>query len=737
MYTTKALNRFLKNTFLFIFSVFIYGNLSAQGTKIDSLLLVVKALNAESSSASLDDTVRINTLITLSKEYVAIKDYSKAIKYASIAKIISEKLVSAVDIAISKNWLANSIQSIAYSFENQENYANALIQYKKELSLREEVGEKHKIASCLNKIGELYNSQDNLDASLEYYYKALKLIDEVDFKDEALTVYNNIGIAYDRQKNYEKSLEYYNKVLSLSTLMGDKNTMGISYSNIGTVYAELGKNKKALDHFYKFLKNAEESDNKKNIAIAYLNIANVYEVEGNFEKSFEMQFKAIKVFEELGNQSELALIKANIGSSYLSAAKTNSGNKSKNITEAGKYLNEALQLYLKIGQIESIGQIYFELSELEKLKGNFENSMQNYKLHIQYRDSLTKVEDTEKSIRAEMNYEFDQKENLIKIEQAKKEAAANEESEKQKALLYLFIVAFVFMVVLAVLIFRSSQHKQKANRIITLQKLEVERQKNIVEDKQSQILSSISYAKRIQESILISEDQITAHIPDLFITYIPKDIVSGDFYWYSKQGNESFIVVADCTGHGVPGAFLSMVGSTLLNEIINHKKISDPSLIIKELAISLSNTLINKEKDAFNQDGMDISICKVNHDTKKLYFAGANQSIYIVDKKETTEIKAQISSINGIFAMNKNEKITTFEWPLKPETMIYMSTDGFVDQIGEVTKKKYLSSRYEKLLSEINVLPVEKQNRILEETFEEWKGDSKQIDDVLIIGFKI
>jgi serine phosphatase RsbU (regulator of sigma subunit) len=730
---------FFKHTFSFIAILFLLtnGRISAQGSKIDSLLLVVKTLNAESSSASLDDTVRINTLITLSKEYVALRDYSKAMKYASISKIISEKLVTAVDIAISKNWLANSIQSIAFCFENQENYANALVQYKRELALREDVGEKHKIANCLNKIGELYNSQDNLDASLDYYYKALKIIDEINFKDEALTVYNNIGIAYDRQKNYDKSLEYYNKVLSLSTLMGDKNTMGISYSNIGTVFAEQGKNKKALDHFFKFLKNAEESDNKKNIAIAYLNIANVYEVEGNLDKSFEMQYKAIKVFEELGNQSELALIKANMGSSYLSAAKNNKGDRSKNISEATKYLNESLQLYLKIGQIESISQIYFELSELEKLKKNFENSLQDYKMHIHYRDSLNKVEDNEKSIRAEMNYEFDQKENLVKLEQERQQAIAKEESEKQKALLYLFVVAFIFMVILAVFIFRSSQHKQKANRIILLQKQEVERQKNIVEDKQFQILSSINYAKRIQESILISEDQITAHIPDLFITYIPKDIVSGDFYWYSKQGNESFIVVADCTGHGVPGAFLSMVGSTLLNEIINHKKLSDPSLIIKELATSLSDTLVNKDKEAFNQDGMDISICKINHDTKKLYFAGANQPIYIVDKKETNEIKSQISSINGIFAMNKNEKITTFEWTLKPNTMVYMSTDGFVDQIGEVTKKKYLSSRYEKLLHEINELPVEKQNQILEETFEEWKGDSKQIDDVLIIGFKI
>ncbi|MDP3567288.1 tetratricopeptide repeat protein [Sediminibacterium sp.] len=731
----------LKNICAFLVFLLLFGRgvLNAQETRVDSLLQIIKTLNTESSSASLDDTVRINALINLSKEHVKERRFSKAIKYASIAKLISEKLVKAVDISKSKIWLANSLQTIAYTFENQENYGNSLAHYKKELLLREEIGEKDEVADCLNKIGELYNLQDNVAASFEYYYKALAIIDDLNFKDKALTVYNNIGIAYDRQKNYSKALEYYNKVLTLSKEQGDKNTMGISYSNIGTVYAEQGENKQALDYFYKFLKIAEEASDKKNVAIAYLNISNVYDVEGNFKKSFEMQFKAIKIFEELGNTAELALMKANIGASYLSLAKTTSNKSEKNqsLRNAKVYLNDALALYQKTGQTESISQIYFDLSELEKLSGNFENSLVNYKAHIQYRDSLAKVQDNEKSIRAEMNYEFDQKESLTKLEQEKLQAIAKEESQKQKTLIVLFMAAFVFMAILAVFILRNNRHKQKANRIITNQKHEVERQKNLTEEKQRQILSSISYAKRIQDSILISENEITKHIPEFFITYIPKDIVSGDFYWYSKQGDDSFIVVADCTGHGVPGAFLSMVGSTLLNEIITHKKISDPSLIIKELAISLSNTLINKEKEEFNQDGMDISICRVNHKTRKIYFAGANQSIYIVDQKSTNEIKAQISSINGIFAMNKTEEITTFEWDLKPGTMVYMATDGYVDQISEVTNKKFLSSRYEKLLREINASPIEKQSQMIEETFDEWKGDSKQIDDVLVIGFKI
>ncbi|MBA3680314.1 MAG: tetratricopeptide repeat protein [Bacteroidetes bacterium] len=730
----------VKHIYCFLFIIFFsFVGLKGQTRVIDSLLADIKTLNAESSSAGLDDTIRINTLINLSNEYVAQRNYSKAIKYATISKIMAEKLTAALDISISKVWLANAIQSIAYTLENQESYASALVQYKKELLLREEIGNDRKTAICLNKIGEIYNSQDNLDASLEYYYKALKLTNEVFSKEEALTIYNNIGIAYDRQTNYAKSLEYYNKVLELSTILRDTNTMGISYSNIGTVYAEQGKNKEAFIYYFKFLKFAQITGNKKNVAVAYLNISNIFDAEENFKKSFEMQFNAMKIFEELGNQAELALIKANIGSTYISLAKTtiSAGERNSSLKEAKKCLNEALLLYQKSRQLESIGQVYRHLADMEKLSGNFEASLENYRLYIQFRDSLMKLEDNEKRIRAEMNYEFDQKESISKLEQERKQAIVKEESDRQKQIRNLFIVAFIFMVALAVFIFRSNRHKQKANKIILQQKQEVERQKALVEEKQFQIISSINYAKRIQESILIAEDEMTANLPDLFITYLPKDIVSGDFYWYSKQGNDSFIVVADCTGHGVPGAFLSMVGSTLLNEIIIHKKIYDPALIINALATSLATTLANKEKDEVNTDGMDISICRINHKTKKLSFVGANQSIYIVDHKQAMEIKPQISSINGIFAVDKTQKIAAFELILEENLMIYLTTDGYIDQIGGQNNKKFLSSRFEKLLAHMYSLSVEKQQYVLEETFEDWKGESKQIDDVLVIGFKI
>ena len=366
-----------------------------------------------------------------------------------------------------------------------------------------------------------------------------------------------------------------------------------------------------------------------------------------------------------------------------------------------------------------------------------------------------------------MTYEFEKKEATAKLEQEKKDAIALEESQKQKIVRNAFIAGFILMMILAVFIFRSYRNKQKANKIILSQKNEVEKQKTIVDQKQKQIVDSINYAQRIQNSILVSEQEIQKQFQNCFVFYKPRGIVSGDFYWFSevesselgvrsselggastsdsqqtkhaelKSPNTELIVVcADCTGHGVPGAFLSMVGNTLLNEIVTHNKITDPAEIIKKLSIGLSATLKNKEGEE-NTDGMDISICKINLNTKKIQFAGANQSLYIVNNDGVKKIEPQINSINGILGLNENEKINSLEIIPSQNSMIYLTSDGYTDQIGEKSLKKYLGGRFEKTLSEIFNHDITEQKTILEKNLMNWKGKMNQVDDVLVMGFRI
>ena len=251
-------------------------------------------------------------------------------------------------------------------------------------------------------------------------------------------------------------------------------------------------------------------------------------------------------------------------------------------------------------------------------------------------------------------------------------------------------------------------------------------------------MDSINYAKHIQQSILADEDEIKTYLKDFFVLYLPKDIVSGDFYWFTRKGTDLFFASVDCTGHGVPGAFLSMIGSTLLNEIVNLKNITDPYAIIEALGEGVTDTLANKKdkSDAF-ADGMDISICKINIETRKLYFASANHAAYVVDETGLKQLDPQVKSVHGVFALSSKKGVSTTEVLLTPGTMIYMSTDGYADQVGEESKKKLMAPRFKEVLSQAYKLPIEEQKALLEKTIVEWKGSRKQNDDILVMGLRI
>jgi serine phosphatase RsbU (regulator of sigma subunit) len=706
---------------------------------IDSLQKVLKGLNARANDPGLQDTDRVNVLALLSRRYSIRGDHSTAVKYARIGENISEKLIEEGFIKEGKRCLANSIKNIGYAHSMKEDYSNALREYKKELKLRQELDDKKGLAICYNGIGSIYVLQENIPVAMEYFFKALALMESTNNKDEISTVYNSLGICYIRQGNFDKALDYYKKELQIGEQLGNTEITSIALSNIGAVYGYQGNHAKALEQFQKFKAISETGDNLHDLALAYINIGSTYESMNQLDKALENEFKALEILDKQPNHQYQGLTYLNIGGAYIAMIQQNIGDKQKNINEAKDYLNKALITYEKLGLVSYIGECYSYLSQLEGAIGDHKNAFEHYKKHIQYKDSVTNTENTSKSIRVEMNYEFEKKENAANLEQEKKEALAQEENEKQKVIRNLFIVAFGFMLLLAIFIFISYRQKKHVNTVISSQKLEVEEQKALVEKNQKQIIDSINYAKRIQSSILPNDTILKKIYPESFILYRPKDIVSGDFYWFCTlpDSKEMILAVADCTGHGVPGAFLSMVGSTLLNEIVTHKNITDPAEILKALCTGLCSTLVSKQKEEINPDGMDISICKIDSAKKRLMFAGANQTLYLVGNGKVEKTESQINSINGVFDLRTNDQLYSIGVDLSDITSVYMTTDGFADQMGEKTKKKFLSSRFEDLILEVHNLPAKEQLEKIESTFISWKGSQKQIDDILVIGFKV
>ena len=310
----------------------------------------------------------------------------------------------------------------------------------------------------------------------------------------------------------------------------------------------------------------------------------------------------------------------------------------------------------------------------------------------------------------------------------------------QKTILYL--AAFLVLIIATALIvaYKGNKNKQRANALLSKQKLEIEHQRELVEEKQKEILDSINYAKRIQYSLLASNKLLSDNLPNHFLFFKPKDVVSGDFYWgykvVSSSAVENFILVtADSTGHGVPGAIMSMLNISCLNEAINADKLSQPADILNATRKKIIEHLLNDGSADGGKDGMDCSLISFDFKNKKLLYAAANNPVWIIRDKTLIALEANRMPIG------KHDKdsipFTQHEFDLQPGDMVYTLTDGFPDQFGGPKGKKFMYKQLENLLISISHESMEIQKQKLEAVFKNWKGDLEQVDDVCVIGVRI
>lgn len=276
---------------------------------------------------------------------------------------------------------------------------------------------------------------------------------------------------------------------------------------------------------------------------------------------------------------------------------------------------------------------------------------------------------------------------------------------------------------------------EKLEQMVTIRTNEVNRQKSEIELKNRDILDNLQYAKRIQEAILPEIKLIYQTLQDSFIIYLPKDIVSGDFYSFSQKNENVIIAAADCTGHGVTGAFMSMIGTSLLNQIINEHGITEPAQILKNLNAGIIDALKQSEGEKEIHDGMDIALCSLDLKNSKLIYSGANRPLWIFKNGEMSMIKPSKAAIGGYQSARK-EDFTQHEIPLSKGDTIYLFTDGYADQFGGPEGKKLLSKRFREMLKEIQHLPMSEQEKYLIKAFYDWKGNVGQVDDVLVIGVR-
>lgn len=272
---------------------------------------------------------------------------------------------------------------------------------------------------------------------------------------------------------------------------------------------------------------------------------------------------------------------------------------------------------------------------------------------------------------------------------------------------------------------------------VVSQKAEIELQSQHIQVLYKQVTASIRYAKRIQEAILPPDTLIKKLIPDSFVYYKPKDIVSGDFYWLEQIGNKILFAAVDCTGHGVPGAFMSIVGYNLLKQVTSRLQTTTPSVILDELSKGVSETLHQRNyEDSTTKDGMDITLCALDPATYELEFASAYNPLFLVRNNEIFEIKGNKFPI-GIFLEKESRKFTNHKMKVQKEDVIYIFSDGYADQFGGPRGKKFMQTRFRNMLLGIHKKPMTEQRSILDKTLEEWRNNEDQVDDILIIGMRV
>jgi tetratricopeptide (TPR) repeat protein len=634
-------------------------------------------------------------------------NYTQALEYYNTGLRIAEEISD-------KNLQATLLGNIGIVNFYKSDYPKALSYYFKALKIDEELGDKRGMSIRLGNIGNVYAEQSDYPKALEYYFKALKIAEELRDKRNMAIWLGNIGIVYNYQSDYPKALAYYFKALKIAEELGDKGSMTAWLGNIGIAYEGQLDYSKALAYYLKALKIAEELGDKRNMAIWLGNIGIVYNFQSDYPQALAYYFKALKIKEEVGDKKGIAITLGNIGDIYRKTGK---------FKESEKYLKQALALSDSLGTLDITRDNESRLSQLYDTLGQYKLSLIHYKKHIASRDTIDN-DDKRKQINFLANkYEWEKKEAVMKEQQEKERALFLANQRRNKIILYSVLSGLALVLVFSVFIYRSLRITKKQKHII-------EEQKHLVEEKNKEITDSIRYAKRIQNAILPPDKVVKQHLKESFILYMPKDIVAGDFYWLENKNNTVLFAAADCTGHGVPGAMVSVICNNGLNRSVREHGITEPGKILDKTREIVLAEFEKSEEDV--KDGMDISLCALNG--YRLQWAGANNPLWIVRNGELLEYAPNKQPIGKV---DKPAPFTTHHIELQQGDRLYIFSDGYADQFGGEKGKKFKAANLKKLLLSIQNESMEQQKTILQQTFNQWKANLEQVDDVLVIGVSV
>lgn len=591
-------------------------------------------------------------------------------------------------------------------------------------------------ALCLRKIGAIYSFMAYYDKALEFTYEAADLFEKAGDSYGLAYCYNNIGNFYNYKGEFtkddrfqERSVEYHLKSISLRDTLKDSIPLMNSYNNIGNSYMMLRQYDKALNYFNKAFAMFSVKGEKRNMDMingnlgrCYLNIA---EQDPRNKMAYYKQaqyyyLNVLKNYNGSNGSGEYASVFVQVGHIYNLIGQT---------SVAMSYLQKGMDMAKMVENRSAMMDAAYRLSGMYEKQGDYKKAVEMMHIYNTNKDSLINDKNSSKMEEMQVLYRTSQKDR--EIEQLGNEKKLKDtELSRQRTIIFSSVGAGLLILILVLVLWSGNTAKRKAN-------LELAKAYRKIENKNMQITDSINYSKRIQTAILPPSELVSKSLKNFFIYYAPKDIVSGDFYWFSENNNKLIFIVVDCTGHGVPGALMSMIGNTLLNEIVNQKDIVEPGEILNQLNKGVKHSLRQTGADMISQDdGMDVSVCCIDKkDPSVLKYACANHSVFVKSNGKVTELTGDIYSIGGDFG-NTEKSFENRTHPLEAGSFIVMSTDGYYDQFGGNKDTKFLISQFEELILKTD---LEQTNvaGVFEKALHNWKGSRKQTDDILVAGFKV
>jgi tetratricopeptide (TPR) repeat protein len=568
--------------------------------------------------------------------------------------------------------------------------------------------DRKKIANAYNLLGIISEDIGDYEKAIANEYKSLEAYEELKDSTGIAGCYLNLANAFKSKGEYKRALSFLSQAQTYFTKLKNKKGIAFTYNNMATIYEESEKPEDALPYLKKALAMKIELGDKRSIAGAYMNLGLVQNDLEQYDESLNNLSQALSLYRELKSRGGLSDVYINLGQLYTHK---------KNYVKSKEMLDSAYVLAKDHGSIQDLMGVNKAFYVLYRASGNGEKAIYFFDKYRQYKDSVLNESSAKQIAEMGVRYESDKKDKAIEL--LKKNAEIGEAGIRQNKVLIIGLASGIFgILLLALLLFNRFRFRQKINARLSIVNTQINEQKKEITD-------SIQYALRIQESVLQTPDKIQELLPESFLFYRPKEIVSGDFYWVNRYEGEITVVVVDNILQGVPGAFISLVGINLLNRAMAEEQITGLQELVEYVREGIQSHLSQMNKGGTPSRAMNFSVCRIRKNREVECFSTQN-SIFLINSAGFQELE---SSANGVCKIHRLK--------MSEGEFVYLSTDGYADQPGGPNGSKLMDEQVKHLITEVSVLPPKDQGRKLGKAFQDWSINNEQVDDVLVLGFKL